>query len=67
MAKTPHMLPPSDYSAVEESRYRDEMSRYLQSLSGKISSIENGSFSTSSNTMRRSSLIRVPIGQVRIG
>jgi hypothetical protein len=67
MAKTPHMLPPTSYSAVEESRYRNEMSQYLQYLSSKVSSIENGSVSTPTSTMRRSNLIMVPIGQVRIG
>ncbi len=67
MAKTPHMLPPTRYSAVEESRYRNEMSQYLQYLSSKVSSIENGSVSTPTSTMRRSNLIMVPIGQVRIG
>jgi hypothetical protein len=67
MAKTPQMLPPTSYSAVEESRYRNEMSQYLDHLSSKISSIENGSVSTSSNTIRRPSLFSVPIGQVRIG
>jgi len=63
----PNSIPSSEYSSVEESRYRGDLSRYLQSVSSRISSVEDGSLSTSSNTIRRASLIRVPIGQVRVG
>lgn len=63
----PNSIPSSEYSSVEESRYRGDLSRYLQSVSSRISSVEDGSLSTSSNTIRRATLIRVPIGQVRVG
>ena len=67
MGNVPNSIPSAEYSSVEESRYRRDLSTYLQSVSSKISSVEDGSSITSSNANRRSILISVPIGQVRVG
>jgi hypothetical protein len=66
MSSPPENIPSSDYSSLEESRYRTDLSRFIDGMQSKIVQIENGSLSTFSNSVRRSTIHYVPVGRVRI-